>query len=419
MNRFFKLAAVSAVVATLAACSGGSDFDPESALTGSHLYTQTNETRNQIIHYARKKDGTLVEVERVGSGGMGTNGAKPLTGAKSEPDSLVSAGAVAMNADHSLLFGVNAGDASVSIFAIGNDGKLELRDRQPTGEKGAPSSVTFNNRTQTLYVLHTQGPNHIRSFKVVDGKLVSTGNAYTVNTAQFGDRVASQIISSPDDRFVLVDVLFNAPPRVENGAAVLTPSNAGTKDGVMVFPVNEDGSLGNVVINDAGGPTPFSLAFLHGSTNTFVNTLAAGNGVVLSTLGADGRISSSPVANVDLSAAPNGPSETCWVSLSADNRYAYATNFGFGNITSFAIDNGTIRTAASNQGHVAGDGTYRSGAGVVTSGPLDSWASSDGHLYQVYPNAKELVAYKMNGATLEKLASYPVPYNSPMGLVGY
>ena len=34
---------------------------------GGHLYIQTNEVRNCIIHYHRSANGTLTEAERVGT----------------------------------------------------------------------------------------------------------------------------------------------------------------------------------------------------------------------------------------------------------------------------------------------------------------------------------------------------------------
>lgn len=410
-----KAAVLSAAASILVACATdpGNPQSSSQVSSSSHLYTQTNETNNQIIHYARQTDGSLVEVERVATGGKGTSGFKIFTGQKSAPDNLVSAGAVILSADHSMLFAVNAIDSSVSSFAVGKDGKLQLRDRQPTGEKAPPTSLAYSSKARTLYVMHTTGPNHIRSFKVADGKLTPTGQAYTLNTPQFNNRVATQIVASPDERFLLADVVFNSPP------PKVVAANEKTKDGLMVFPINADGSLGKVVINDAGGPGPFALTFLHGSNNTFVNTLAEGSGAVLSTLGTDGKVSNSTLAKVDLTRAPKGPAETCWVSLSPDNRYAYATNYGFGNITSYSIANGKISVAADNQGYVPGDGNYKAAAGVVTSGPVDSWASKDGYLYQIYPNARQLVAYKMNGPKLEKVGSYPVPYNSTVGLAGY
>jgi hypothetical protein len=38
---------------------------------GGHLYMQTNETRNAIVHYLRSVNGALTEVERVATGGAG------------------------------------------------------------------------------------------------------------------------------------------------------------------------------------------------------------------------------------------------------------------------------------------------------------------------------------------------------------
>lgn len=404
-------AALSAAAWALSACGGGSDGPAPRGQ--SHVYTQTNETENKVIHFARNNDGTLVEIERVATGGAGTSGFKPFTGEASAPDNLVSAGSVALSADNRYLFAVNAIDHSVSSFEVGTDGKLRLADHQPTGETSTPSSVTYNSKTRTLFVLHTTGPNHIRSFKVIEGKLLRDERAYTVNTAQFDDRVATQIVSTPDDRFVLVNVPFNtSPPN-------LTPSDSDTRDGLMVFPVQADGSLGTAVANDAGGAGAFGLGFLRGSSNVFVNTLAVGSGAVLSKLGDDGKVRNTKLSPVDLSRAPKGPSETCWVSLSPDNRYAYAANFSLGNITSFSLDGESIRVAADDQGFVAGDGNYKGAAGIVTSGPVDSWASKDGYLYQLYPNARQLVAYRMNGAQLEKIGSYPVPYDSTDGLTGF
>lgn len=126
--RAVVLSATAFALAACAASPGGSSsssfsFSSLSAATppsaASHLYTQTNETSNKIIHYARNADGTLVEVERVATGGKGTNGYKILTRQKSAPDNLVSVGPVILSADNSMLFAVNASDSSVSSFSVG------------------------------------------------------------------------------------------------------------------------------------------------------------------------------------------------------------------------------------------------------------------------------------------------------------
>src|SRR4029450_1885683 len=45
---------------------------------GGHLYMQTNETRNAIIHYHRSANGTITEVERIPTGGAGSGVFRPI-----------------------------------------------------------------------------------------------------------------------------------------------------------------------------------------------------------------------------------------------------------------------------------------------------------------------------------------------------
>jgi hypothetical protein len=46
---------------------------------GGHLYMQTNEVKNVVIHYHRSSNGTLTEVERVATGGAGSGTFKPIS----------------------------------------------------------------------------------------------------------------------------------------------------------------------------------------------------------------------------------------------------------------------------------------------------------------------------------------------------
>ena len=93
-------------------------------------------------------------------------------------------------------------------------------------------------------------------------KLIPMEQKYTINTRNDKDRIPTQITMSPDGKFVLVDVLFNARPVGGDNGPVLSPSNATTKDGVVVFPVTGNGTLGTAIINDSGIATPFSMRFL-------------------------------------------------------------------------------------------------------------------------------------------------------------
>ena len=81
---------------------------------GGHLYIQTNEVKNAIIHYHRSANGTLTEVERVATGGAGSGTFKPISGQESAPNAFEGAGSVILTADRRFLFTTNGGDNSVS-----------------------------------------------------------------------------------------------------------------------------------------------------------------------------------------------------------------------------------------------------------------------------------------------------------------
>src|SRR5262245_32024035 len=47
---------------------------------GGHLYMQTNEIRNCIVHYRRAADAAIREMERTATGGAGLGTFKPISG---------------------------------------------------------------------------------------------------------------------------------------------------------------------------------------------------------------------------------------------------------------------------------------------------------------------------------------------------
>src|SRR6201993_2078508 len=93
---------------------------------GGHLYMQTNEVKNAIIHYHRSGNGALTEVERVATGGAGSGTFKPISGEESAPNSFEGAGSVILSPDRKFLFATNGGDNSVSSFAVSEQGRLKL-----------------------------------------------------------------------------------------------------------------------------------------------------------------------------------------------------------------------------------------------------------------------------------------------------
>jgi 6-phosphogluconolactonase (cycloisomerase 2 family) len=408
---------------------------------GGHLYIQTNEPENTIIHYHRSTNGTLAEVERVPTGGAGSGTFKPISGQESAPNAFEGAGSVILSPHRRFLFATNGGDNSVSSFAVVEDGRLMLVDRKPTGnpiegKSGTAKSLAFAASRGTLYVLHSFGPDHLRLMSVdSEGKLTARKERYTANTEDKTDRVPTMAVLSPDGKFLLVGTTFDRPiahtGTYPDGSPILwvpqpggtyrvIASNAPDPDGLIVFPVRDDGTLGAARFHDAKAGSPFYLAFLNGRPDTFVIGYAVGDGCALATIDGDGKINVGPLVKIDTSAGL--PSELCWLGVSPDDRFVFATNFGYSYITSYRINSKGLEIAKDPAcPKIPGDGTARGLNTTVTSGPADNWMTPDGaFLYQIYGNASKLLGYATQpDGSLKEVTSVQIPYNSPQGLAGF
>ncbi|HEY1302041.1 MAG TPA: beta-propeller fold lactonase family protein [Vicinamibacterales bacterium] len=408
---------------------------------GGHLYMQTNENRNVIVHYRWSANGALTEIERVATGGAGSGTFKPISGQDSAPNSFEGAGSVILSPDRRFLFATNGGDNSVSSFSVDKNGRPILLDVKPTGnavmeKSGTAKSLVYAPSKGILYVLHSFGPDHLRLMSVYgEGKLNPRPERYTTNTNDKTDRVPTMAVVSPDGKFLLVGTTFDRPiahtglypdgspilwVQQPDGSFKVIASNAPDPDGLVVFPINKDGTLGQASFQDGKGASPFYIAFLHGRPDTFVLGYAVGDGCALGTIDGDGTLSIGPLVKIDTSAGL--PSELCWLAVSPDDRFVFATNFGYSNVSSFAL-NGTRLSIAKDPAcaRVPGDGTARGLNTTVTSGPSDNWLSPDGaYLYQIYGNASKLVGYATDSdGSLREVTSVAIPYNSPQGLAGF
>src|SRR5579863_4962709 len=310
---------------------------------GGHLYMQTNEVKNFIIHYHRSANGTLSEMERVATGGAGSGTYKPISGQESAPNAFEGAGSVILTPDRKFLFATNGGDNSVSSFAIGDQGRLTLIDTKPTGnaiggKSGTAKSLAYSPSKAMLYVVHSFGPDHIRIMSVSkDGKLTPRKERYTANTPEKQHRVPTQGVLSPDEKFLLVGTTFDLPVAISgtypDGSPILwvtgtdgklrsIATNVPDPDGIVIFRVNADGTLGGPSFQDGGGGSPFYIAFLKSRPDTFILGYAVGDGVGLGRIGKDGRIKVGKLVPIDTKRGK--PSELCWLAVSPDDRFLYA-----------------------------------------------------------------------------------------------
>jgi len=408
---------------------------------GGHLYMQTNEIRNAVIHYHWAPGGALTEVERVPTGGEGSGTFKPISGQGSAPNAFEGAGSVILSPDRRFLFTTNGGDNSVSSFSLDKDGRLTPLDVKRTGnpvegKSGTAKSLAYAPSKGMLYVLHSFGPDHLRLMSVDgQGKLTARPERYTANTQDKTDRVPTMAVLSPSGKFLLVGTTFDRPiahtgtypdgspilwVQQPDGKFMSIASNAPDPDGLVVFPVAGNGALGQPSFQDGKAGSPFYIAFLHSRPDTFVVGYAVGDGCAMGTIDGDGKINVGPIVKIDTS--PGLPSELCWLAVSPDDRFVFATNFGYSYISSYRID-GAFLSIAKDPAcpKVPGDGTARGLNATVTSGPSDSWMTPDGaHLYQIYGNASRLVGYATQpDGSLKEITSARIPYNSPQGLAGF
>jgi hypothetical protein len=411
----------------------------DSMSAGGHLYMQTNETENAVIHYLRSPDGSIKESERVLTGGRGTGGYNPTADRESTPNDFEGARSVILTPDRRFLFTTNAGDNSVSSFAVAEDGSLRLLDAKRTGNvvagarTGSAKSLAYEVLSGTLFVLHALGPDHIRLLTVdSEGRLTTRPERYTVNTPTKLNRIATTLTLSPDAKFLLVGTTFDQPATPnpdgspilwvtdDDGKRRLIASNSPDPDGLVVFPVEGHGALGEPKFQDGGGGSPWNPLFLNNRPNHFLIGYAVADGISLATLDSDGNVSTSPVVEVDTTLGK--PSELCWLSITPDDRFVFATMFGYSYITSYRLD-GNVISIASDPAcpRVPGNCTYRALCGCISSGPSDSWLSPNGdYLYQIYGNASKLIGYAVQpDGSLEEVTSADIPYNSPQGLDGF
>jgi hypothetical protein len=282
-------------------------------------------------------------------------------------------------------------------------------------------------------VVHTFGPDHLRLMSVDnEGNLTARPERYSVSTMDWPNRVPTMAVLSPDGKFLLLGSAFDELPTKnpdgslilwiprKDGALHVIASNAPDPDGITIFPVDGNGTLGTPSFNDARGGSPFYITFLHNRPDTFVIGYAVADGVSIGKIDANGKITVGAVVAIDTSAGR--PSELCWLAVSPDDRLVFTTNFGFSNISSYRIDGDAVSIAKDPAcPKVPGDGTFRPINGTVSSGPSDSWLTPDGaYLYQIYGNASKLVGYASRpDGSLDEVSSATIPYNGPQGLAGF
>jgi len=309
MRPLTRVLAVASVGAAVTATVGFSSVATAAAATPHVVFVQNDDpSGNTVFAYDRAADGTLTPAGSYATGGLGG----VLDG--SVVDHLASQGALALDAAHQLLFAVNAGSDTVSVFGVDGD-RLSPRQTLPSGGS-FPVSVTVSG--DLVYVLDARDGGAVAGFRI-DHRHVQPIVGST-RLLGLDPTAAPEFTHSPGQ------VTFSP-----DGGQLFVTTKANGND-VDVFAVRPDGRLSAPTVNALPDAVPFAGTF--DSAGHLVLTEAGPNAVATFAVGADGVLTS-------LDTFATNQAATCWVA-GADG-FFYASNAGSGSLSDVTTsDNGAV-----------------------------------------------------------------------------
>ncbi|GIM93003.1 lactonase family protein [Paractinoplanes toevensis] len=328
MNNTTRAAAVAGAVLAATATTAG----PASASTRHHpaggVFVQTNALDGNSIVAFDEHLHALATYSTGGRGGL-------QTGAAADP--LASQGSLTLDREHGLLYAVNAGSNTITVFAVRG---ARLTRLQVTGSGGVfPTSVAVHGNL--VYVLNTRDGGSVQGFRRIGDRLVRVPSWHrslgldATATPEF-THSAGQVAFTPDGRHLLITTKANT-------------------NEILAFGVDHTGGLTLAAAHNVeAGAVPFAAAF--DRWGHAVVAEAGPNAAATFSVHHDGRLTA-------LSSSPTGGAATCWIV--GVNGVFYLSNAGSATISAF-------RTRA--------DGSLESLGAEATDGPgaVDATVSPDG-----------------------------------------
>src|SRR5215208_3551887 len=149
---------LAAALTALVTAGAGSADDGGDRGRERAVFVQTNELAgNQIVVFRRHGDGRLTEEDTHATGGNGG-----IAAPGNESDRIASQGSLVYDERHSLIFAVNAGSDSVSVFRV-NGTRLRLTDIDPSGGEFPASIAVYDD---LVYVLNAGGTGIVQGFEI-------------------------------------------------------------------------------------------------------------------------------------------------------------------------------------------------------------------------------------------------------------
>jgi hypothetical protein len=365
-------AAVATAVPAFASVSG-----PARAGAGHAVFVQTDNTAgNRVVAYQRAANGTLSKAGSYATGGRGGI----LDG--SVVDHTASQGSLGYDPAHGLLYAVNAGSNTISVFAVNGD-RLALR--QVLGSGGTfPVSVTVHG--DVVYVLNALNGGSVQGYRVILGRglvpLPGSNRPLGLDptaTPQF-TTTPGQVAFTPDGSHLVVTTKGNGSDidvfGVGAGGALSATPTVNSEPGTVPFGVSFD-QFGHLVIAEAGTNAVSTFQLAASGTVTLLHRVATGQAATCwvipvgsflyaSNAGtpSESRIADSPSGQLSLlgNTATSPGAVDAATAAGNGGRFLYVQTGGNGGVDEFSVaSNGaltrigavTVPGAAGGEGIVA------------------------------------------------------------------
>ena len=331
--------------------------------SGGAVFVQTDNTAgNQVVAYQRAADGTLSRVGTYPTGGLGG----VLSG--SVVDHLASQGSLQYDPQRSLLFAVNAGSNTVSVFSVSGD-RLALRQVVSSGGS-FPVSIAVSG--DVVYVLNALNGGTLQGYRLLGDYLAPLpGSARPLG---LDPTETPQFTSTPGQ------VAFTP------GGTQLIVTTKNNGNDIDVFRVGFDGLLSqSPAVNAEPGTVPFGITY--DTSGNLVIAEAGPNAVATFSVARDGTLSA-------ISEVPNGQAATCWVTPAG--QFLFAGNAGSATETGYTSAAGQLTLIADTS---------------TDAGTVDASAAPGGRYLYVQTGGAGIVDEFSVGAggSLTSLGSVTVP----------
>ena len=298
--KFTVLHAALVVPAVLAATTVVPQARTSNA-TGA-VYTATNSANgNSVLVFDRTADGGLSYVNAFPTGGNGSG------------NGLGNQGGLAITTDGKFVLVVNAGSNDISVLQTTDGGLIQVDRRNSAGIR--PISLSVSGRL--VYVLNNGG---------------FAGGTDTVA----GFRLSREGLLTPipgSTRGLSATAVGPAEVALSADGATLIVTEKVTNR-LDVFEVNDDGVLGAMNVFASSGITPFGFAF--GKHDQFFVSEAFGGAADASAISSY-QVTGTAAISLISPSVPTTETAACWVAVTADGRFLYATNAGSGTVSGYSI----------------------------------------------------------------------------------